>query len=309
MTVLVNGAGASAANPIAKSAPFEFRLVIPSMDAATIDGVWLDGATGLPGTNSIGASASPALGVTTRGNNGQYTHSTRTCNLGSNTGLSVGDIVWFNHGSITPGIGRIESLPGGGTSVVIAADENPFAADASTVAFQVGWRFVLTAGTAPSLSSAGGTQNFFKARASDSAGNQVGLEESVHYVKDLPVGALLAALQGLAYNSGSTTNDSTPTVSILPGFGASNGGITHIALANHGAQGVLNATWGDLGVTEKTFAQAIALGLTYTGGDGIKYGRLVLRTRSGSANGITLIDFTINLDTVGPTIQFVIVGR
>jgi hypothetical protein len=307
MSVALNSGGNSAADSIVQGAPFEWVIRCETMDAATVNGAWIDTVAGFPGTNSVLGSLSPASSITTRGTSAAYTHSTRTLNIGSSTGLAAGDKIWVNHGSITPGLVEIESIPSG-SSVVLLASSNLFTADATNISFQVAWRYLAIAGTAPSVSNGAGQINHLKAQLSDSAGNAVQQSES-HYVKNLPAGALLAAISGIAFNGGGTTNDNTPTLSILNAFGTNNGGVTHVHLANHGSQGVLNATWGDASTTEKTFANAVSLGLTLTGADGIKYGRMVLRTKAGSSNSVTNIDFAITLDSTGPTITFAVYGR
>jgi hypothetical protein len=307
MSVTLNSAGNSAADSIVQGAPFEWVIRPETMDVSTVSGVWIDTAAGFPGTNSVLGSLSPASSITTRGTSASYTHSTRTLNIGSSTGLVAGDKVWVNHGSITPGLVEVESIPNG-SSVILLAASNLFTADQTNVSFQVAWRYLGVAGTAPSVSSGAGQINHLKAQLSDSAGNTTQQVET-HFVKTLPAGALLAAISGIAYNAGGTTNDNTPTLSILNAFGTNNGGATFVHLANHGTQGVLNAQWGDTSTTEKTFANAVSLGLTLTGADGIKYGRLVLRTKSGSSNAVVNIDFAITLDASGPTITFAVYGR
>jgi hypothetical protein len=309
MSVTLNSAGSSAADAIVQGATFEYIIAASTMDVATFDAAWLDTAAGLPGTNGL-SGASPAMTVTTRGTNGGYTHSNRRLVIGATAGITAGDAIYVNHASITPNVARIESIFDSSTIVISASDPtlpNPFTADAAAVSFQVAWRFALTAGTAPSVTSAGGQQNYFKARLSDSSANQGSLSES-HFIKNLPAGALLAALAGIAFNAGGTTNDNTPTLSVLSGFGTNNGGISHIGLENHGTQGVNNATWWDLTSSDKTFAAAITNGLQFSAGDGIKYGRLRLKTKNGSSSGIA-IDWAITLDAVAPTILFFVVGR
>lgn len=305
MSVVLNLSGANAADAIVKGALAQFVVASSTMDAASVDAVAIDPATGAF-VNSVLGSLSPAAGVTTRGTAGTYTHASRTLLIGSSAGLAAGDFVWVNHGSITAKAAEIESIPNG-SSVILLAAGNPFTADATNVSFQVAWRYQYTAGTAPSVSSAGGSSNFLKARLSDSAGNQATLEE-VQVIKDQPVGAAFVSLQGQAYNGGATIRFTSPVLAVLSSYGANNGGITAIALANNGSTGLNTATWGDATTAEKTFAQAISSGLTLTGGDGAKSGRLVLKTRMGAPAGIN-VDWAITLDTVGPSIVFTVAGR
>jgi hypothetical protein len=93
MSVALNSGGNSAADSIVQGAPFEWVIRCETMDAATVNGAWIDTAAGFPGTNSVLGSLSPASSITTRGTSAAYTHSTRTLNIGSS--MAASHLVWL----------------------------------------------------------------------------------------------------------------------------------------------------------------------------------------------------------------------
>jgi hypothetical protein len=305
MALLLNSAGVSAADPILKGLGFTWLFGASTMDINTLTNAWIDTDTSFPGTNSVSGSLSPAASVVTSGNNGAYTHSTQRLAISSTTGLTAGDYLYLSHGSITPGFYAIASIPVAGSVTFVS---NPFAAggtDQSGVSYQVSWKYNGTVGTAPSTSSAGGTQNHYKVRASDSAANQVDAIND-NYVRDAPSGTSYVSIDGKDY-TGQTTNDSTPSLSILSGW-TNNGGISHVSLANHTGQGVNNFTWSDDTTSEKTLSSVESGGLKLSSGDGIKYGRLLFYSKTGAAVSVG-VDISITLDSTAPTIQMLMFGR
>jgi hypothetical protein len=91
---------------------------------------------------------------------------------------------------------------------------------------------------------------------------------------------------------------------------ANNGGVAYVALANHSVQGVNHFYW-DAALTdqgEKSLATAESGGLYVTSGDGVKYGRLLLRAKGGSTKQVG-VDISVTLDTTGPTITHSLEAR
>lgn len=302
--LLLNSAGTSAADPILKGLGIEWVIEPSSMDAASVTDAWIDQATGIPGTASIKASLSPAATVVTSGNAGTYSDSTKRLTISSTTGLSTGDYLYLSHASITAGPYQIASIPVAGA---VTLTVNPFngLGDKTGIAYQTCWRYDGTAGTNPIVSSSGGTQNFFKAKVADSVGN-AGQLEATAYVEDPPAGSSYIGIATKAY-SGQTIATSSPALAILSGW-ANAGGVTYLELANHSVQGVNNFTFGDSTTSEKTLAAAIASGLKLSAGDGIKYGRINLKSKS-SGSILVGVDIDVILDTLGPSLVFLLTGR
>lgn len=294
MALLVNGAGASAADPILKGLGIRLIFGASSMDIASITNAWIDQAAGFPGTNSVSGSLSPATSVLTAGATGTYTQATQQYNIGNTTGLAAGDFIYLSHAALTDGIYEIASVVDAANVTIV---NNPLGADQSSIAFQVCWMYDTDTGTSPIVSSAGGTQNFWKAEASD--GTNSSQSQDSFYVRDAPSGADYIELESGDY-TGQTVADNVLTLDILR-LWANAGGISHVALANHSVQTVNNFTWTTLGGTgEQTLAAAETNGLTASAGDGIKYGRLIFKSESG---GFELgVDIDITIDSAGPTL-------
>lgn len=303
MSLLINGAGGSAADPVLKGLGVQWVAGASSMDIATVVEAWIDQASGFPGTNSVKSSLSPASTVVTAGNNGTYTDSNKRYGINSTTGLSVGDYLYLSHAGLTDGLYQIASIP---TSGFVTLVTNPLdgGGDQTGIAFQVAWRYDGVAGTSPIVSDSAGTRNYFKLRSEDGSANQVDSEDSI-WVRDAPSGTSYISIDGKAF-TGQTTNDPTPSLSILSGW-TNRGGISHVALANHSVQSVNNFTFSDDSTSEKTLSAAESSGLKLSSGDGIKYGRLIFTSKSG---GVQLgVDISITLDSAGPNIVMVMFGR
>ena len=302
--LLLNGAGASAADPILKGLGLEWVINPVSMDVATLNDAWIDQATGIPGSASVKGSLSPAASVIISGNAGTYDDTAKQLGIASTTGLSVGDYLYLSHPAITPGAYQIATIPGPGLVTLTA---NPFndLGNKTGIGFQNCWRFVGTTGTAPIVSSPTGAQNVFKARTQDSVGNN-GQLESTCFVEDAPAGAAFIALGGKGF-TGQTVNVLAPSLAVLPGW-ANAGGITCLELANHSVQARNDFTFRDGTTTEKALTFAQASGLKVTPGDGIKYGRLNLKSKA-SGTVIVGIDLDLTIDTIGPTLTFILNGR
>ena len=304
MSILLNGAGGSAGDPILKNLTGTFVFAASTMDIATLTDVWLDQNNTFAGTNSIKSSLSPAATVLTAGTTGSYDDTTKEYTISSTTGLSVGDYIYLSHASLTAGVYKIATLPSAGKFTLTSNPLNG-AGNKTNISYQVAWRYDLTFGTSPMTSDGTGVQNYFKVRASDSSPAQTDAVDSC-YVRDAPSGSSYISIDGKDY-TGQTTNDSTPTISIL-GAWSNNGGISHVAFTNHSVQtGNTDFKHSDATTSEKTIATTESNGLSLTAGDGHKYGRILFRTVSG---GSTLgVDIDMTLDTSGPVITMTLAGR
>ncbi len=295
--LLVNGAGGSAADPILSGLGIVLAFAASSMDVAAVNDAFIDQASGFPGTNSVKASLTPAATVLTSGASGGYNDTTKQWSIGDTTNLSANDPVYLSHGSITDGIYLVASVVNG-TDVTVVGNPLNGAGNQSNIAYQVGWSWQGAAGGAPSQSSAGGTQNWFKADVEDAGTIATQFEDSF-FVRNAPATASdYIALEGGAY-TGQTVSDNLHTLQILSGW-SNAGGVAYVEMANHSGQGVNNFTWQTGGGTgEKTLAEAEG-GLQASAGDGMKYGRLLLKAYSG---GVAVgVDIDINVDTAGPTV-------
>ena len=305
MALLLNLAGATIADPILKGLGVEVGADASSMNLAQVNDAAIDQAPGFPVTNTVRALLSPAPNVTTRGNNGSYDDTTKFVNVGNTTGLAAGDIIYLSHASITDGRYRVLSLDADGQRLRLVS--NPFdgGGNVTGIAFQIAWRYLFTAGTAPSSSSAAGTLNYWKFDGEDDVQNKT-QQEDVFYVRDAPAGALFIAIDGKAYDGVGATSDPTPTLDLLPAW-ASKGGVSHVALANHSVMNRNDFTFSDSSVTQRSLASALASGLKLSAGDGAKYGRLLLRSLAGAATE-RAVDIQITLDTTGPQIELFLNG-
>lgn len=308
MPILLNAAGGSAGDPALKSLAVEFLAACTSFDMASVTGAWLDQAAGFAGTNSVLGSLSPAASVVTAGiGTGTYDDTTKQWAIGSTTGLSVGDYYYLSHANITAGYYKIASIVDG-THVTLVTNPLNGQGNKTAISFQVAWRYIAVLGTAPLVSSAGGTQNFFKLQGQDSQGNQIQATDTV-FIRDAPSGSGYIAIASLAYDGTGTSN--TPLTLSLGIVNAwlNNGGISHVALTTSvGQAGINNFTFQDGTTAEKTIAAAETSGLKVAAGDGMKYGRLLFRSASGSANTIG-VDIAINIDTAAPTVVMFLIGR
>lgn len=297
MALLINGAGGSAADPILRNLGVELVTAASSMDIATLTDVWIDTAAGFAGTNSIKANLSPAATVLTSGNSGTYNDTTKRYTISSTVGLNVGDYIYLSHASLNDGLYKIATIPASG-DITLVNNEFDGTGNKTGIAYQVGWKYSHVAGTAPIVSSAGGQINYLKTRASDSIGNVTDSSDTF-YVRDAPSGTGFILIDGKDY-TGQTTSDNTPSFGFLPSW-TNKGGVSHLQLTTHSVQGVNNFQWGDATTSEKTTAAALASGFLLSAGDGIKYGRLLLKSVAGAA--VTYgVDISVTVDTSGPVL-------
>jgi len=303
MALLINGAGASAADPILDGLNAQFVFAASSFDVATVVEAWLDQASGFPGTSSVKSSLTPAATVVLAGTTATYDDTLDELNIASNTGLAAGDALYISHATITDGFYIILALV---STDRVTLENDPFMAggNQTAISFQVGWSFIETIGTAPIVSDAPGDQNYFKARVDDSGANQTDAEDSF-WARDALTGAAYIALDAADY-TGQTFGDTLLTLAILAGW-TNQGGISHVTLANHSVQSVNDFTWtSGGGIAEKTLAAAETSGITCGNGAAINYGALEFRTKSG---GVALsVDIDAIVDSAGPTVVFVAVG-
>jgi hypothetical protein len=304
MPILLNGAGGSAADPVLKNLT-EFIVVAAStMDIATFTDVWIDQNNTFPGTNSVKSSLSPAATVLTAGTAGTYNDTTKRYTISSTTGLTVGDRIYLSHANLTAGVYEIATLPAAGDFTLVS---NPLNGQGNKtgISYQVAWSYSATAGVSPMSSDGTGVQNFVKVRASDSGANQTDFSDS-QYVRDAPSGSSYISIDGKAF-TGQTTNDTTPTFSLLSSW-TNNGGVSHIAFTNHSVQtGNTDFRHSDGTTSEKTTTTTESNGLSFTAGDGQKYGRILLMSKSGGTS--VGVDLDMIVDTGGPTISISATGR
>lgn len=297
MALLVNGAGSTSGDPILHGLRAQFVFATSSFDVSTVTNAWMDQAVGFPGTNSVSASLTPTSATIISGVTGSYADTPDQLTVGSTTGLAADDAIYLSHASITDGIYLIASVVDG-TTLTLQSDPFAGGGDQTNISYQVGWSYIEDIGTSPIVSSAGGQENWYKARVEDGSANQTDAFDTF-FARTAPAGSAYIALDGLTY-TGQTFSDAVFTLSILSAW-TNNGGISHVALANHSVQSVNNFTWTSGGGTaERTIASAESSGITASGGDGAKYGQFLFSAKSG---GQTLgVDFDLTLDTAGPTL-------
>ena len=291
----INGAGGLAANPILAGLGVILTLGASTFDVAAVNDAFIDQSTGFPGTNTMKAALSPAATVLTSGSTGGYNDTTKQWNIGSTTGLSVGDFTFLSHGLISDGFYRVASIVNA-TDVTFALNPLDGAGTQANVFFQVAWSWENAVGTAPSVSSAGGTENFFKAEVQDIT-PVISQAENSFFARNAPAAAALASIEGASY-TGATVPDTALTLSILSGW-ANNGGVAFVEMANHSVQTVNNFTWTSGGGSGEVSLATALSGLTIPSGDGPKYGRLILKASAGAAFTVG-IDIDATLDTAGP---------
>lgn len=292
MSLLVNGAGVSAADPILNGLGIALICGASSMDIAVVNDVFLDTATGFPGTTTVKSSLSPAATVVTAGSAGSYNDTTDQLTISSTTGLSAGDYIYISHGTITDGFYRIASVVDG-TDVTLDADPLAGGGNVSSVSYQAAWTYQTTAPN----SDAAGDENFFKADLEDGSANNTQSEDTF-FARNAPSGSSYIAINGGDY-TGQTIATFTPTLAILSGW-ANNGGISHVEMANHSVQTVNNFTWTTGGGTGEVTLATAEGGLTAAATDGAKYGRLLFKSAAGGqAVGV---DIDVTIDSSGPTV-------
>ncbi len=303
MSLLINGAGGSTGDPILKNLGFTWIIAASSMDIATFTDAWIDTAAGFPGTNSVKSSLSPAATVLVAGNAGTYDDTTKAYAIGSTTGVSVGDYYYLSHASLTAGVYKVASIVDG-THVTFTGNPLNGAGNKTGIAYQIAWRYDGVAGTAPSVSSSGGQQNYYKVRAADSTPVTTDATDS-NFIRDPLSGANFISVNGVSY-TGQTINTSTPSFNLLSSW-TNRGGVSHVALGAHSVQSTTDFRWGDTTTSEKTISAALSSGFSMTSGDGAKYGSLKLKSASGGV--IYSVDMDVTIDTSGPVIVLSLVGR
>jgi hypothetical protein len=304
MSLLMNLAGTTAADPILKNLGIEWIIAASTMDIATFTDAWIDTAAGFPGTNSVKSSLTPAATVLTSGNAGTYDDTTKQYAIGSTTGIIVGDYYYLSHASLTAGVYAIASIIDA-THVTIVGNPLNGLGNKTAIAYQIAWRYAGVSGTAPSVSSPSGQQNFYKVRASDSSANQIDASND-NYIRDPLAGSSFISVNGQSY-LGASINTLTPTFDFLSGW-TNRGGVSHLALGSHSVQtGNTDFRWGDTTITEKTSSAARASGFSLTAGDGIKYGSIKFKSKSSGV--IYSVDMSVTVDSTAPTIVMTLAGR
>lgn len=295
--LLINGAGGTAADPILAGLGMMLTFGASTFDIDQVNDVWIDQAAGFPGSNTVKSSLSPAATVLTSGSTGSYNDTSKEWTISSTTGMSSGDAIYLSHANITDGLYIVDSVVNG-TNVTIKNNPLNGASNQSNIFYQAAWSKTLAAGVAPSVASAGGTQNWFKGEAQDANPVVSQLEDSF-FLRNAPAGATFVSIEGGGY-SGGTVSDTALTLAVLASW-VNRGGVAFVELANHSVQGVNNFVWtSGLGTGEVALATA-ENGLTISGGDGQKYGRLIFKAMSGS--GLTVgVDIDVDLDTTGPSL-------
>lgn len=291
----LNSAGSTAADPLLKDLLLRWTFFSTSMDVASIADAFIDTVVGFPGTSTIKTGLSPAATVITGGASGGYNDTSKQYTLSSTTGMTAGDYVYLSQALITDGIYAIASVVDG-TDITVTGNPLNGQGNQTNVAYQIAWTWQGPAGSVGTGSDAAGVNNYGKADVADSAPASTELTDS-WYVRDAPVGAGYISLAGGDY-TGQTVGSFALALAILNGW-TNAGGVTHLELAAHSVQTVNNFTWTTGGgVGEKTLADAEG-GLQAAAGDGIKYGRLLLKGMAGSATPVG-VDFSITVDTAGP---------
>lgn len=289
--MLLNAAGGPG-DAILAALGFEVVFFCSSIDVDQVNNAALDPASGAV-TNSLITSLSPASSVVEGGTDGAF-DGTDTYTFGSTAGWSVGDQVWMGHASITNGVYEISQIVNG---TQVKFSENPLfgAGIQSNISYQVGWRIPYATMQTELLSSGAGTINYAKFLAQDVGANEGSVEDSF-YVMDQPVGSALIAIEGVNY-TGQTVADVNLSLSVLGAY-ANNGAVTHLELAPHSTAAVNDASWNVGGTGEITLAQA-ENGMVISGGDGMKYFQILLKSKAGSAQPLA-IDCSVNLDSSAP---------
>jgi hypothetical protein len=306
-------AGVSAADPFLNGLGGELSFGATTRDIATVLGAYLNPTSGAT-TNNVTASLSPASTVVTSTSAATYDDTTKRLAF-TTTGLAVGDLFEASHSSINSGtsfMARVVTIPVANfvTLVRVSDSIDPFSGggNRTLVGVQVSWRYIITAGSGNSVSSAGGSANYWRQQAADSASNTA-TQENVLFIRNAPVDGTYVQIN--AQDATGTTaagNTTTPVLSILSGW-TNKGGIATVALANHGTQAVNHLKWADSSTGEKTLAAVNALAMgAVTNANGINYGRLVFRSKAASAVTGT-VDVQYTTDTTPPTLEAYFLGN
>ena len=300
----INGAGASASDPLMEGLEVSFAFGDRGMQLTVIDQVYLDDDPNFPGTNDVKLLLSPSASKTNSG----------TCNYNNvsnllegidTTDLGAGDVLYLSHSNITDGLYQILSIADG---TKLALNPDPFygLGHAFSVNYQFGWRYSETLGSGFAVSSPTGHRNWFKLSAQNVNAQSV-ITTGDFYLADAPTNADLLSLNGADHNLGAT-NLPDIALQIVPAW-ASKGGVSHVRLVNHTQQGRNDFTWtaafdqnADVAV-----AQAETSGLSVSAPDGMKYGALAFKTRL-DGSGDFIVDFSIRYDTTGPGVTLTAIG-
>lgn len=300
MTLLLNGAGGSLTDPILKGLPIKIVFASASFDVASVVDTWIEQSNNPPpGTSgSVKASLSPAATVLTAGVTGSYNDTSKKYTISSTVGLTVGDFLYLSHASLTAGIYKIAWLDPNNTDLTLEANPLDTLGNKTGISYQVAWSYTGNTSTIPIVSTAAGQPNYPKGRFRDAA-TQNGDILEIFNVKDAPLGSAFIAIGASSYVGG-TVSTQTPSFTLLTAW-PNKGGISHVELDKHSVQNVQDFSWGDDTRTEKTITSAETLGFSLTSGDGIKYGRILLKT--GPSSLVLGIDISVTVDTRGPTIE------
>lgn len=311
MGLTLNSAGGSAADPVLKGLGIRVNFEPQSMDVANVDDIWLDEATGFPGTNSISGSVSPATTVIEKGTSGAWTQSNKNLDIGSTTGLSAGDYIYLSHSSITDGFYAIDTVVDADTVSLVS---EIYGSDLTSISYQVGWIWETNTGAAGWFSNSDGDQNFLKFQADDGL-NDTQEEDSI-WVREAPSGSDYIALESGSY-TGNTISKAAAngyvsiSLDVLSGW-TNEGGISHVELANHSVQGTNEFYW-DSSLTdqsEKALATAESGGLYFSTADPPKTVYSALKLKSKASAAVTVdVDMDLGWDITGPTLEITVNAR
>jgi hypothetical protein len=299
MAVTLNGAGSSTLDPILNGLTEEIIIGANTFDVASVSDVWIENTSIIPGTaGSIKSNLSPAASTLTVGlASGTYNDTNKQYSITSTTGLTVGDYLYLEQAALPGGLYKIASIVNATNFTLVTNPLNGLG-NKTGISYQVAWKYNATNGTAPISIGL----NYLKARLFDGANNG-DLAESF-YVQNPPSGSAFVSIGGKNY-TGETIATLVPSFDLLPGW-ANKGGVSQVELTNHSSQNVNHFKWGDNTTAEKNIAAALTGGFNLTPGDGMKYGRLLLKSASGG-NSIG-VDLAITLDTTGPGVVFLVRG-
>jgi len=298
----LNGAGGSVNDPVLEGLGIKLVLASGAMDIAGISGVWIDQNETIPGTTDVVDDLTPNKTLLLSGLMGVYNDTTKIYNLGTTAGLTLGDPINITHPNAT-GIFFIRTIPAAGDVTLI---DNPMdgLGNKTNIQYQVGWRYNAITGTAPVVSSAQGTENFFKVRVTDAQG-AIAQDFKNFFIRNTPNGADFIEVAGGNY-TGRVVGNREVSLNILRNW-LNNGGVTHVQLASHSVQEVNNFSWIDAGGTGEVLLSVAENGLTTTIGDGLKYGRLLLKSYPSAVVSMG-VDISVRVDTSGPALTLSIYG-
>ena len=306
MSVRLNSAGATAADPILKGTGangisntglgIEIRIACTSTDLvadkSSVAGRpnLFVGTSANPTGNDQKANLSP--NAVDKGTDGAISSGRvlTSATIGSwDADIVAGDWIYLYHASITSGLYSV--LTRVTTDLTLGTDYTGGAQTA--VRFQIGWRWTTTSATSPLSSGSSGQINYIKAWGEDATANEGSSEENF-YIRD-------AQSDIVQINSGAYTGQTVGTGSITIGFFASwtnKGGAATVAVYDTS----LGEGGGNGSVVEITeTAIASVTSVTLGAGDGQKNFTVKFRAKSGSASFVTVACNVIK-DTSAPTL-------